>query len=320
VLYLNAADLAKAVNYKDLMSAIEKAYALEIAGVYNMPNRIHLEHRGNTLLYMPCFLESVFGTKVLSLFPGNPQLGLPVISGLVMLNNAENGLPIALMDGAAITAFRTGAVGAVAIRHTAKPDSATVGLIGSGVQGYFQVLFACQAREIKKAIIFDLDSAKAIDLGQRLRKDLSQLEIVTANTVEELLVESEIVITATPATNPVLPDNEEHLRDKSYIAIGSYKPEMRELPHSLYNLIENVLIDTEHGIEESGDLITPLEKDWVKTNQIIKFGEYLDQGPRLRKTGETTLFKSVGMALFDIVVAESIYHQALREGIGTNLI
>jgi len=319
MLYLNAEHFAKAADCDDLMGAIERAFELEQSGSYSMPHRIHLEHQGNTLLYMPCFLDSVFGTKVLSLFPDNPGRGLPVISGLVLLNDAETGLPLAIIDGAAVTAYRTAAVSGLGIRYTAKMDSRAVGLIGAGAQGFYQVLFADKARELEKALIFDRDQAKAEAVGKRIVKELPHLTVKIAGTVEELLEEADLVITATPATSPVLPDQKELLRNKSYVSIGSYKPEMRELPEALYALLNQVLIDTEHGLEESGDLITPLEKGWISKDKIIPFGQYIKGNPAPRKDGETSLYKTVGMALFDLTVAESIYHKALQKGLGIKL-
>jgi len=319
MLYLNSKQFAQVADCDELMSAIERAYDLEQSGSYAMPHRIHLEHQGNTLLYMPCFLNSVFGTKVLSLFPDNPKRGLPVISGLVLLHDAETGLPLAIMDGAAVTAYRTGAVSGLGIRYTAKSESRVVGLIGAGAQGFYQVLFASRARELEKALIFDHDRAKAEAVGKRIELELPHLKVKIAGTVEELLAEADLVITATPAIKPVLPDQSELLRNKSYVSIGSYKPEMRELPEALYKLIDQILIDTEHGLEESGDLITPLRDGWISKEKIVPFGKYIKGSPAARKDGETTLFKSVGMALFDLTVAESIYHKALNQGLGTQL-
>jgi ornithine cyclodeaminase/alanine dehydrogenase-like protein (mu-crystallin family) len=320
MLYLNAEQFAQAADCDELMNAIERAFELEQSGAYSMPHRIHLEHQGNTLLYMPCFLDSVFGTKVLSLFPENPSRGLPVISGLVLLNDAATGFPLAIIDGAAVTAYRTGAVSGLGIRYTAKKDSRTVGLIGAGAQSFYQVLFASKAREIEKVLIFDRDRTKAEAVGERITRELPHLKVKVTAAVEELLSGADLVITATPATSPVLPDQMELLRNKSYVSIGSYKPEMRELPEALYGLLEKVLIDTTHGLEESGDLITPLEKGWISKEKILPFGQYIIANPTPRKEGETTLYKTVGMALFDLTVAESVYNKAQKEGLGIELV
>ncbi|HSW35035.1 MAG TPA: hypothetical protein VLH18_00340, partial [Candidatus Limnocylindrales bacterium] len=187
----------------------------------------------------------------------------------------------------------------------------------AGVQGFYQVLFACRVRKVSQVKVLDLQPEKADQLCYRLREVLPQIRVKVVRTAEDLLEESQIVITATPSLKPVMPDNENLLRGKSYIAIGSYKPEMRELPEALYCLIDQILIDTEHGLEESGDLLTPLERGWIDRGRIVKFGSFLADREKSIGSSETTLFKSVGMALFDIVVAEKIYKKALEKGIGT---
>ncbi len=320
MIYLGADTLPKAASPNEIMDAIEQAYAIETAGAFEMPTRIHLEHKKNTLLYMPCFLDNIFGTKMLTLFPENPAKGKPVISGLVILNDIESGETVAILDGAKLTALRTGAVGGVAVRHTTPQNADSVGLIGTGVQGYQQLLFASNARKLEKITVFDLNRDKLRQFCKKLSVSLPDLEINPANTVEELLEESEIVITATPAEKPVLPDDEKLLKNKSFIGIGSYKPEMREFPRALYSLVDRVIIDTEHGLGESGDLITPLTEGWINRTNIIEFGKYLSNKGKHSEELKTRLFKSVGMALFDIVVGELLYRKAVEKNLGTKLV
>lgn len=320
MIYLGADTLSKAASADEIMDAIEQAYAIETAGAFEMPSRIHLDYKKNTLLYMPCFIDKIFGTKMLTLFPDNPAKGKQVINGLVILNDVDSGEPVAILDGAKLTALRTGAVGGVAVRHTTPLSARTAGLIGTGVQGYQQLLFAASARKLENISVFALDSNKLKQFCKRLSVDLPGVEISPAGTVEELLGESEIVITATPAEEPVLPDDENLLQNKSYIGIGSYKPEMREFPRALYRLVDRVIIDTEHGLEESGDLITPLQEGWIDRSKIIEFGKYLGNKANHSEELKTRLFKSVGMALFDIVVGEMLYRKAVEKNLGIKLI
>lgn len=320
MLYLNAESLTKAASPDEIMDAIEKAYKIVDTDAYHMPQRIHLDYQGNTVLYMPCFLETLLGTKLLTLFPGNAAKGEPVINGLVLLNSLENGVPLALLDGGRLTALRTGAVGAVAVRHLAPQGAERAGLIGAGIQGFYQLLSASNARRLKQITVFDIDAAKAEDLCRRLSKELPDVHMQTAASNEELLRNSEIVITATPAEKPVLPDYGALLENKLFIGIGSYKPEMREFPESLYRLLDNVYVDTLHGLEETGDLITPLHNKWIQREQVIRFARFLGDGEGSNLSGkQTRLFKSVGMALFDMVVGELLYSNALAKQLGTEL-
>ena len=319
MLYLGPNDILAAADFDAVMDAIEQAYSIDLSGNYEMPVRMQVENGKNTLLYMPCFLKTIFGTKVLSLFPGNVVKQRSVIEGIVLLNDVETGTPVAILDGARLTAIRTGAVGGTAVRHITPVNAVSLGLIGAGAQGFYQVLFACTARKINTVAVYDHMDDKLDNFCTRLREALPQVKIEKAGTVKELLKKSEIVITATPATEPLLPNDQELLRGKSFIGIGSYKPEMREYPQSLYSLVNKVLIDTEHGLEESGDLITPLKNKWIEEKQIIKFGSYLNDKNENAARDETMFFKSVGMALFDIVVSELIYSRAQENKLGTLL-
>ncbi|MDW7739426.1 MAG: ornithine cyclodeaminase family protein [Bacillota bacterium] len=320
MLYLNEKDITGAAGYDEIMDVIEEAYKIEGSKDYYMPPRMYVNQGENTILYMPCFIEKAFGTKILTLFPGNAAQGKPVIEGVVLLNDLLTGTILAIFDGAKLTAMRTGAVGGVGIRHTAPKNAKNLGLIGAGVQGYHQVLFASQARPIKNILLYDSNGEKREKTLKMLEEVLPHLDARVAEGPEEILQFADIVITATPSETPVLPDDPQLLAGKSYIGIGSYKPQMREFPESLYSLVKNVFIDTVHGLEESGDLITPLKKDWISRDQIVPFNEYLESKRNNYPQNETTLFKSVGMALFDITVAELIYRKALEKGIGQNII
>jgi ornithine cyclodeaminase len=133
----------------------------------------------------------------------------------------------------------------------------------------------------------------------------------------ELLAKCELVITATTAKTPVLPDDARALQGKHFIGIGSYKPSMREYPDALCTVADSLFIDTEIAKEESGDLAQPLESGLLTDDRIRSFGAYLLNGTDQEAVRKgTTLFKSVGMALFDIVIAELIYRKAEQGNIG----
>ncbi|RKD27148.1 ornithine cyclodeaminase [Caminicella sporogenes DSM 14501] len=317
MLYLSKKDIFNLVSFDELIDSIELAFRIYEQKSFQMPDRIHLHYRENTFLYMPCFTEDIIGTKVLTVFPKNTDKNVPVIQGLMLLNDVETGKPIALIDGASLTAFRTGAVGGVGIKHTAKEDCQSVGLVGAGVQGFYQLLFAAKVRDIKKIYIYDIFEDKLISFKEKLLEKLTDVEINIVNNTRELVEKSEIIITTTTSEKPVLPDDEKLLKGKHFIGIGSYKPNMREFPEALFKLLDEVYIDTDFAAEESGDLVIPLEKNWIKREQIKTFGKLLKDNDI---KSDTTLFKSVGMALFDLVVANVIYSKAAEKGVGQKII
>jgi len=318
---LTEKDIFKAVSIDEILDVIETSMYLYEKKEFHMPQRLHVDHEENTLLLMPCFTKDCFGTKLVTLFPGNPEKHIPVLNGIMVLNDAQTGVPLALLNGAALTALRTAAVGAVSIRHLAPDNTQTVGIIGAGVQGFYQALAACTTRHLTDIFIYDLYLEKALALRDKLSEMIPDVKLHQAACVEDLLENSQVVITATNSLEPVLPDKEELLAGKHFVGIGSYKPNMREFPRALFNLLKNVFIDTEHALHESGDLIVPLQNNWIRQEQVMTLGRFLlGNKSREEVKRETTLFKSVGMALFDVCASKLIYDKAIQKGIGQKII
>ncbi len=302
------------------MDAIEDSYRIYEENKFHMPPRIHKDFRNKTLLYMPCFIEGIFGTKILTVFPENRERNKPVIDGIMLLNDYNTGEPLAMIDGKYLTALRTGAVGGVGVRHTTPDSINSVGLVGAGVQGFYQLLYACKARNIEKIKVFDMFKDKIPSFINKLKEELPTIEITKADSIEELLKESELIITTTTANDPVLPENKEMLKGKHFIGIGSYKPNMREYPEAIFSLLDEIYIDTEDALEETGDLLYPLNNEIFKRDNIRHFSNYLiSEGNKDKIKGKTTFFKSVGMALFDITVSKLIYKNAKEAGVGQRI-
>jgi ornithine cyclodeaminase len=318
MLILNHKQIENLISPSEVLEAIEKAFTFFHEENFEMPDRMHAHYKDITLLLMPCFTDHFFGTKLVSVNPKNPGIGKPSIYGSMILNDAKSGEPLALLNGAALTAIRTGAVGATGIKYISKETSQTVGVIGTGIQGFTQAIFACSVRPVKKINVFDLDENKLKDFVTQLQKHLPSVDICSLKSSEELVRESEIIICATSSEKPVVPDDIKLLQNKCFVGIGSYKPNMREFPDSLFSLIQNVWVDTPFAAKESGDLAIPLQKKLLQENQVKPISNLVANGEFDKS--ETTFFKSVGMALFDIVVAEYLYKKAIKENIGTNII
>ncbi|MCC5909794.1 MAG: ornithine cyclodeaminase family protein [Clostridiaceae bacterium] len=320
MLYLNEKDISKCISFDDVMDAIEEAYKIYGENKFHMPPRIHKDYKNKTLLYMPCFIDDVFGTKILTVFPENKKMDKPVIDGLMLLNDYTTGEPLAMIDGKYLTALRTGAVGGVGVRHTTPDSIKSAGLVGAGVQGFYQLLYACRARAIDKIKVFDVSKDKIPSFIKKLKIELPNVEISEAGSIEELLEASELVITTTTANEPVLPEKKELLEGKHFIGIGSYKPTMREYPEVIFSLLDELYVDTEHALEETGDLMYPLDKGIFTKDKIKGFSQYLlcekNKDDIVKKT---TFFKSVGMGLFDIVVSRLIYDKAKEAGVGQRI-
>ena len=190
-----------------------------------------------------------------------------------------------------------------------------LGLIGAGVQGMQQVLAATAVRKFSQVLILDRITERVEPFISCLRSMIPGVTVRQAQSPDELAGDSEVVITATNSLKPVLPDDKNLLLNKHIIAIGSYKPQMRELPDSLFKLIDHCFVDVNFALEESGDLIHPIEVGLLKQKQVTPLGKLI-RGDVNIDLNHTTLFKSVGMGLFDLFTAEWLYNRARLAGIG----
>jgi len=317
MLFLSSKDIDELIDCEDVLKSIEKSYCIHYNNKFLMPDRMHVHSDDTTLLLMPCFVESCFGTKLVTVNKENANIGVPVINGVMVLNDNKTGEPLAVLNAASLTGYRTGAVGGVGIKYTTPDNVESVGLVGAGVQGFYQLLYACAVRNIKRINIYDLNKKALIDFKNRLLKKLPDVNIHISDSVEEMLFLSEVVICTTSSTKAVLPNDENLLKAKHFIGIGSYKPNMREFPDSLYPLLKNVYVDTPFASSESGDLSQPLAQKLINESQILNIDKFVDDKEYIVE--ETSLFKSVGMALFDVVVADYLYKNAVKLGKGTEV-
>ncbi|MCD4709745.1 MAG: ornithine cyclodeaminase family protein [Bacteroidales bacterium] len=287
------------------VAAMEQAFIDTANGVVEVPQRVHIDRGHDTLLLMPCFGSTYFSTKLVSVFPKNLLKKEPVIYGSVLLNDGETGRPLAVMDGSKLTAMRTAAVGAVGIQYLAPENASTLGVVGLGIQGFHQALFACEQRAIRTVMIMDHSKEAMARFSERFSAFYPKIKVISCRSAEELCNDSEIIITATGSHHPVVPAHGEWWKGKTIIGIGSYKPEMREFPDSLFANLEQVFVDTRVALTETGDLAEPLKRRLIDEAQIIPLSDLILN--RVKPKGETRFFKSVGMAAFDLYGAKLVF-------------
>jgi ornithine cyclodeaminase len=318
MLILNHDEIIKSVSFSELIDAAERAMLIHSSGKFKMPVRMHVDYNQNTLLAMPCFTEENYGTKLVSLFPDNLKAGLPVTTGLVILNNGKTGEPLALMNGATITALRTSAIGSLSIKLLTRQDVKKLGVVGAGVQGYYQTLFANTVRNFSDVYINDINTERIAELSRKLSESLSKLNIHSCTSPEEVLKNSDVIITVTNTKTPLFPNEPSIFKEKHFVGIGSYKPEMREYPEAFFRELDKIYIDTEHAFDETGDLITPIKEGWIRKDQVHSLTDAIQNNYKDVNSG-TSFFKSVGMALFDVVTADLVYRKAMELNIGTTV-
>ncbi|MGM9966282.1 MAG: ornithine cyclodeaminase family protein [Rummeliibacillus sp.] len=319
MLLLNEQDIMQAITMNDAIQAIEEAYILYDSKLFHMPLRTQIQDNDNTLLLMPCIATDSTGLKIVNVYPNNQDL--PATQGTMILHNRQNGAIKGILNGTLLTGIRTGAIGGTAIKYLANEDSHSVGLIGTGYQGLYQLLAACAVRDIRHIYLWNRTQYKIPAFIETLKKQIAKnIEIHIVDETINLVEHSDIIITSTTSSEPVLPNIEKIYNGKLIIGIGSYQPKMREFSDSIYNALNYLYVDTLDAKNESGDVITPLMHSWLTEKQVIPFSKVITNEVKpVISNHQPTVFKSTGMALFDLVVANRIVETALRLHIGQNI-
>lgn len=316
---LNAAEVLSVLDPREAVALVEAAARAALEGAdCVVPRRQHIQWPGGTLLTMPAIAAGAMAVKLVSVVPGNAARRLPVTNGLLILSDAATGLPLALLNAAALTALRTGALGALGIKHLTPADVSSIGIVGTGVQGAWQAIAACAVRPIERVFAVQRSATGFAAFAATLAAHVPGVALVPCASAAELLARTSVIVTATTSAEPVLPDDATLLAGRHFIAIGSYEPRMRELPDSVFRLAGHLVLDSEFARHEVGEAVHPVEAGILAAADVFAIGELLAGRRRLAVTG-TTAYKSAGMALYDLYVARAVYEAARRRNLGQEL-
>jgi len=324
MLILNAEEVRQALPMDEAVAAMKDAYASLSNGTAVAPlrTRLPIPNSDALSLFMPAYAKSVTGealaVKAVSLFPNNPAKGLAYIQAAVLVFDPQTGRAIGLLEGSSLTAIRTGAAGGAAIDLLARPDSKVVAIFGAGTQGRTQLEAAAIARHIESVFIFDSDLQKAAVFAQEMAgRGRVPKKIQVAASSKEAIENADIICTATTSTKPVFDDKD--LKAGTHIsAVGSYTPEMQEVPAGTIQRAKVVVDSRSASLEEAGDLIQPIRAGLYDEARIhAELGEIvLGRKSGRESDDEITYFKSVGIAVQDAVAAQTALRNALKMNIG----
>lgn len=307
---LSDGDIARILSMSEAIEAVEKAFGELAKGQVRMPPRstIMLDRYGGSVSLMPSYLEeaNALATKIISIYPGNREKGLPTTVAWIVVKDPETGMIEALLDGTYLTAVRTGAVTGVAARYLAPRDSRVAAVIGCGAQGRTQAWAVAEICDLESIRIFDVSE----DIMRRFADEMGPklgVEVIQAKSGADTVGDADIVVTATTSKNPVV--RREWLGDRVHVsAIGSFYPDHRELDTEIIAEAKVVVDSREAVMEEAGDILIPLSEGAITEDHI-----YAELGDLVigRKSGRTsddglTVFKSVGLAIQDSSVASLV--------------
>ena len=322
---LSKQDVQQAVPMREAIEIVKGAFTQLSAGKAAAPLRTQLpveRHEGVTL-FMPAYLSESddLGVKIVSVFPRNLETGLPTIFALVVVVEAATGQPVAVMDGTYLTALRTGAASGAATDLLAREDATVAAIFGAGAQGRTQLLAVCEARDIERAWVYDVNPQAAERFAQEMgAKGRVPADLRVASSPAEAVREADVVCTATTAKTPVFADAD--LKPGVHInAVGSFTPEMQEIPAQTVARARIVVGSREACLAETGDLIIPIRQGLITERDIYaELGE-IAAGIKSGRASpdEITLFKSVGNAVQDVSVARAVLTRAETLGLGVEV-
>ena len=305
--FLDGDRIRASVPIADLLDAVEAAYRDVAAGRDRSPLRSHVELSDGSLLLMPGVREGGAGAsvKLVTVMPGNADRGLPTIHAIVVWFDAVTGQPRAILDGATVTAMRTGAASGAATRLLARPDSETLALIGVGAQAEWQLRAVLAARPIRRVRVHARDPAHRETFALRMA-DATGVEVSAAATAESAVREADVVCCATTSVAPVF--ETAWLRPGAHVnGIGAYQLGMVELPPDLFARADLVAVDArEAALAEAGDVVAAIERGFVDAAALVEIGSVQRSWASGRDPEAITVFKSVGLAIQDVAAAELI--------------
>jgi ornithine cyclodeaminase/alanine dehydrogenase-like protein (mu-crystallin family) len=297
-LFLNEEEVRHHLRMTDLIPAMEKALIDFSAGKVTQPVRsiIKVDPPGGFLGLMPALTPDGLGLKAVTFYPSNAERGIPTHMATIFLVDPQTGAPLAIMDGRLITEMRTAAVSAVATKLLAPTNASILAILGSGVQArsHFEAL----------RLVRQFEEFRVWSPTQEHAKQFAKEIGGTAVSAEEAVRGADVVVTVTNSKEAVL--KECWLKRGCHVnAIGACRPDWRELDDEA--MANAVFVDSREGaLKESGDVILSGAKIYAELGEALA-------GKVPSRANETTIFKSLGMAVEDIAAAMLVYQLVRKE-------
>lgn len=313
-LFLSEKDVRELFPMKQAIECVEASFVAQHGGTTVNRSRERIFLPGFSLHYMAAALadEHLVGMKIYTVASGGARF-------LVLLFDAESGDLQAVMEADHLGRIRTGAASGVATRYLARPDACKVGLIGAGRQARTQLEAVAAVRKIEAARVFARNEAHRVEFCKEMAGQF-EFPVEPAASTEEATRFGDIVITATSSREPVV--RGEWVRPGTHInAIGANQSTRRELDEATLGRARIIAVDSrDQARGEAGDLIhglAALNRSW---DQVVELHEIIKgSAPGRTSDKEVTVFKSCGIAIWDVAAAGLIYREALKKGKGRPL-
>jgi alanine dehydrogenase len=304
---ITGGDIHRLLDFPSLIDALRAMFrdGCEAPARHHHAIPVAGEGTPGTLLLMPAWQAArALGVKILTVFPDNALRSLPAVYGTYVLLDAATGMPVALLDGTALTLRRTAAASALAADYLARPDSEVHLMVGAGALAAHLVAAHATVRPIHETRIWGRDPRKAAALAARLVEAGIAAKPVAG--LEAAAAAADIITCATLAREPLI--RGAWLRPGTHLdLVGGFTPEMREADDAAVARAR-VYVDTDAAMREAGDIVQPLRSGHLARERIVGdlFGLARGTCPGRSGPAEITLFKSVGTALEDLAAAQLV--------------
>jgi len=295
---LDEAAIRRHLRMEELIPAMSRALADLSAGAVVQPVRTMLAvpGHGGFFAVMPAYASGALGAKLVTFYPDNR--GVPTHHALVLLFRPDTGQPLATMDGSLITEMRTAAVSAVATGLLARPEAAVLAILGSGVQARSHLEALCLVRSFREVRVWSPRHAAAF---------AERFGVRAAASAEAAVRGADVIVVATTSRTPVLLG--EWLSPGAHVnAVGAVRPDWRELDDAVLARARLYVESREAATQEAGDVIAAGEP-FAEIGEVVA-----GTRPGRQAATEVTLFKSVGVAVADVVSADLVYRGMLAAG------
>lgn len=315
---LTAAEITQSLSMHDAIEVMRQAFLAMARRQVIMPIRnvikfaaaqpqvISAQDKTATAAFMPAYLAdfNALGIKVASLVPTNPDCGIPLINAVVILLDTATGQPAVLLEGAVITALKTGATSGLATDLLAKQGATTLAVVGAGVQARAQLQAVCSVRNIEQIKIYSRTYEHAVGLAAEvLQQENMPRQIIACKTLREATREADIICSATTSTASLIDVDDVQL-GVHINAVGYHTTTMRETSAALIAKAKVVVEQREATLLESCE------------RNVIEIGDILSGAQTGRDSmSQITLFASVGTAMQDIAIAAAVWQRAREKGL-----
>jgi ornithine cyclodeaminase len=320
MLILNRQATAAALSHGDCITALEPAMVSVSHGGAELPLRSYLNIPGTRgkFTLMPGFLAEprTFGVKIVSKFPRPPESPLSSHVGAVMVFDADMGLPLALLDGAELTAIRTAAASALATRVLAREDASTLGILGCGEEAWHHALAIPEVRKISRILVWGRSSDRVQRFVKRVAAQLPHISVAPAER-EALVAKADIICTVTSAVEPIL--HGAWLKPGCHVnLVGAAIHTAKEADADVVTRSKFFTDFRPSAMAQAGELLDAIAAGLVDESHILaEIGELLaDEAPGRSAASDITVYKSLGVAAQDLAAGLAAYQHAKARDLG----